>query len=180
MITIKRLNKNAQINANPIGSNLMDYLAEEGILEECLALSSKELIVYQLKEIMKEEAITKQELANRMHTSRESINRLLDENNQSVTLDALEKAAKFLNNDIINKKIKELYMASNKKSNTFDNNASKRRITVQIRGYDKNGDYEKEETFTYKVRNASLEEVEKCIKESLENEFSSKNKKSKK
>ena len=101
MKTIKMLNKNEQINANPIGSNLVDYLEEEGILEECLALSSKELIVYQLKKIMKEEAITKQELANRMHTSRAAINRLLDENNQSVTLDTLEKAAKFLNKKLI-------------------------------------------------------------------------------
>ena len=50
---------------------------------------------------MKEEAITKQELANRMHTSRAAINRLLDENNQSVTLDTLEKAAKFLNKKLI-------------------------------------------------------------------------------
>lgn len=116
MKTIKMLNKNTQINANPIGSNLMDYLEEEGILEKCLALSSKELIAYKLKCIMKEEAMTNQELADLMHTSKDLINGLLDENNQFVTLDILEKAAKFLNNDIINKKIKELYMAKSKKS----------------------------------------------------------------
>lgn len=95
MKTEKKLNK------NPIGTNFIEYLSEEGILEECLALSSKELIVYQLKYIMQKEAITKQELASRMHTSRAAINRLLDENNQSVTLDTLEKAAKFLNKKLI-------------------------------------------------------------------------------
>lgn len=99
MKSVNKLNENKK--TNPIGSNFIEYLAEEGILEECLALSSKELIVYQLRNIMKEEAITKQELANRMHTSRAAINRLLDENNQSVTLDTLEKVAKFLNKKLI-------------------------------------------------------------------------------
>ncbi len=101
MKSVNKLNKNINKKTNPIGYNFIEYLAEEGILEECLALSSKELIVYQLKEIMEEEAITKQELANRMHTSRAAINRLLDENNQSVTLYTLEKAAKFLNKKLI-------------------------------------------------------------------------------
>ena len=178
MKTIKMLNKNAQINANPIGSNLMDYLEEEGILEECLALSLKELIAYKLKCIMKEEAITKQELANRMHTSKDLINGLLDENNQFITLDILEKAAKFLNNDIINKKIKELYMAKIKKSNIFENDNSRRRITVQIRTYNKDGKYEKTKTSNYKVKNASFEEVDDCVTRAFEKEFSNKIEKS--
>ncbi len=36
-----------------------------------------------------------------MNTSRAAIYRLLDENNNSITLDTLEKAAKFLNKKLI-------------------------------------------------------------------------------
>ncbi|MBW5390346.1 helix-turn-helix domain-containing protein [Brachyspira hampsonii] len=97
--TIKK-NNNKEIN-NPIGGDFFDFLKEENILEECLSLSSKELIVYQLKSIMEEENISKSDLANKMNTSRAAVYRLLDENNNSVTLDTLEKAAKFLNKRLI-------------------------------------------------------------------------------
>ena len=65
-------------------------------------------------------------------------------------------------------------MAKSKKSNTFDNAASKRRITVQIRGYDKDGIYEKEETITFQVKNATVEEVRNSINNSLKNDFPNK------
>lgn len=65
-------------------------------------------------------------------------------------------------------------MTKSKKSNTFDNAASKRRITVQVRGYDKDGNYEKEETITFKVKNATLEEVKNSINNSLKKDFPSK------
>ncbi|WP_295298511.1 hypothetical protein [uncultured Brachyspira sp.] len=45
-------NKDTKEINNPIGGDFFDYIKEENILEECLSLSSKELIVYQLKEIM--------------------------------------------------------------------------------------------------------------------------------
>lgn len=97
---MKTTNNNKEIN-NPIGGDFFDYLQEENILDECLSLSSKELIVYQLKAIMEEEHISKSDLAAKMNTSRTAIYRLLDENNNSVTLDTLEKAAKFLNKKLI-------------------------------------------------------------------------------
>ncbi len=97
---MKTTNNNKEIN-NPIGGDFFDYLQEENILDECLSLSSKELIVYQLKAIMEEEHISKSDLAAKMNTSRTAIYRLLDENNNSVTLDTLEKAAKFLYKKLI-------------------------------------------------------------------------------
>ena len=90
-------NKDTKEINNPIGGDFFDYLKEENILDECLSLSSKELIVYQLKAIMEEENISKSDLAAKMNT----VYRLLDENNNSVTLDTLEKAAKFLNKKLI-------------------------------------------------------------------------------
>ena len=98
---IKNNNKDTKEINNPIGGDFFDYLQEENILDECLSLSSKELIVYQLKAIMEEEHISKSDLATKMNTSRAAVYRLLDENNNSVTLDTLEKAAKFLNKKLI-------------------------------------------------------------------------------
>ena len=90
-------NKDTKEINNPIGGDFFDYLKEENILDECLSLSSKELIVYQLKAIMEEKNISKSDIAAKMNT----VYRLLDENNNSVTLDTLEKAAKFLNKKLI-------------------------------------------------------------------------------
>ena len=97
----KNNNKDTKEINNPIGGDFFDYLQEENILDECLSLSSKELIVYQLKAIMEEEHISKTDLATKMKKSIAAVYRLLDENNNSVTLDTLEKAAKFLNKKLI-------------------------------------------------------------------------------
>jgi antitoxin HicB len=43
---------------------------------------------------MKREEISKTELASRMHTSRAQLDRLLDPDNESVTLGTLARAAK--------------------------------------------------------------------------------------
>ena len=94
-------NKDTKEINNPIGGHSFGYLKKENILEECLSLSSKELIVYQLKGIMEEEHISKSDLAAKMNTSRAAVYRLLDENNNSITLDTLEKAVKFLNKKLI-------------------------------------------------------------------------------
>jgi len=60
------------------------------------------------------------------------------------------------------------------KKNVFANTSSKRRVTVQLRGYDHEGFYEgsKEDApRTYQVKNATEEEVTKCITEALEKQF---------
>ncbi|MDO6994208.1 hypothetical protein Q5M87_09330 [Brachyspira innocens] len=59
MKTLNNNNNNNKETNNPIGGDFFDYLKEENLLEECLSLSSKELIVYQLKSIMEEENISK-------------------------------------------------------------------------------------------------------------------------
>ena len=79
-----------------IGSSFDDFLAEEGISEEVEASAIKKLIAYQLQEAIKKEHISKTTLARRLETSRAAVNRLLDPENESITLLTLKKAATVL------------------------------------------------------------------------------------
>ena len=79
-----------------IGTSFDDFLEEEGILAEAEAVTVKRVIAFQLREKMKEQKLTKTQLAKRMGTSRSSLERLLDPDNTSVTLLTLERAAKVL------------------------------------------------------------------------------------
>jgi plasmid maintenance system antidote protein VapI len=56
----------------------------------------KKIIAYQLQEAIEKERLTKTMLAVRLETSRAAINRLLDPNNESITLLTLQKAANVL------------------------------------------------------------------------------------
>ena len=49
---------------------------------------------------MKEQEITKAEMARRMHTSRAALDRLLDPDNGAVTLATLQKAAEAVGREI--------------------------------------------------------------------------------
>ena len=61
-----------------LGSDFDDFLREEGILEECEEKAAKYAFVMQLKDEMKKQHLTKDELARRIGTSRSSLNRLLN------------------------------------------------------------------------------------------------------
>lgn len=76
-----------------IGSDFDDFLAEEGILAEVEAAAIKRVIAFQFQQEMERSDLTKTEMAAKMNTSRASLNRLLDPDNVSVTLQTLEKAA---------------------------------------------------------------------------------------
>lgn len=78
------------------GSDLRDFLKEEGVLEEVDARALKRAIALQLERLRKEQALSKSTLALRMKTSRAAVDRLLDASNPSVTLMTLEKAARVL------------------------------------------------------------------------------------
>ncbi|OYQ34805.1 Fis family transcriptional regulator [Niveispirillum lacus] len=76
-----------------IGSSFDDFLAEEGMLERVNARALKRVIAWQLSQAMEAKELTKTEMAERMGTSRTSLDRLLDSSNASVTLLTLERAA---------------------------------------------------------------------------------------
>ena len=75
------------------GSNFDDFLKEEGILEEVEIKAAKRAVALQLEKMMKSRKLSKKAMAERMHTSRAALDRLLDTSNTSVTLHTLGKAA---------------------------------------------------------------------------------------
>ncbi len=80
---------------NPyIGSSLDDLLEEDGILEEINLIAAKRIIAWQIEQGMEEKKLTKKAMAKEMNTSRSSLDRLLDPNNPSVTLDTIDRAAR--------------------------------------------------------------------------------------
>jgi len=86
---------------NPhFGTSLDDFLEEERILEEANARSLKKVLAWQIEEAMKARGLTKTEMANRMGTSRSQLNRLLDPENESLTLSTLSSAAAILGKEV--------------------------------------------------------------------------------
>ena len=84
------------MNNNFVGSSFDDFLAEEGIREEAEVGAVKKIIAYQLQETIARERLTKTALAARLETSRAAVDRLLDPENESITLLTLKKAANVL------------------------------------------------------------------------------------
>jgi antitoxin HicB len=76
-----------------IGSTLDDFLREEGILEDATNYAIKRVLAWQVEKAMRDQGITKVEMARRMGTSRAHLNRLLDPNNDKVQLDTVQRAA---------------------------------------------------------------------------------------
>ena len=76
-----------------IGSSFDDFLNEEDLLEEATAVAIKRVVAHQLATLMENQGVTKAEMARRMETSRAALDRLLDPDNPSVTLQTLQSAA---------------------------------------------------------------------------------------
>ena len=79
--------------AKHIGSSFDDFLEDEGILAESEAMAVKRVIAYQVSQIMEKQHISKTAMARKMKTSRSALERLLDPQNTSITLQTLERAA---------------------------------------------------------------------------------------
>ena len=76
-----------------LGSNFDDFLKEEGIFEECESIAIKRVIAYQLQQFMREYNLSKTEMAKKLETSRSALDRLLNSNHTSITLDTIIKTA---------------------------------------------------------------------------------------
>lgn len=87
-------------NDQHVGSSFDDFLQEEGLLEEATAVAIKRVLAWQIAEAMKAQKLTKTDMATKMHTSRASLNRLLDEEDTSLTLTTLASAANALGQKI--------------------------------------------------------------------------------
>lgn len=83
------------MSKNPyIGSSLDDLLEEEGTLEEINLIATKRIIAWQIRKAMEERNLNKAAMAKEMKTSRSSLDRLLDPDNASVTLETIDRAAR--------------------------------------------------------------------------------------
>jgi len=76
-----------------VGSSLESFLEEEGQLEQAHHAAIKSLLAYQISEAMERLEMTKSKLAEEMGTSRSALDRLLDPENDSVTLGTLRRVA---------------------------------------------------------------------------------------
>lgn len=75
------------------GQNFSDFLKEQGTYEETTAIAAKRVIAWQLQQVMEQQKISKSVMATRLETSRSQLDRLLDPENDSVTLATLSRAA---------------------------------------------------------------------------------------
>jgi antitoxin HicB len=83
-----------------IGSSVDSWLREEGLYEEVSANAIKRVVARQVEAAMLEKGLSKAEMARRMHTSRAALDRLLNPDNDAVTLNTLQKAAAVVGREI--------------------------------------------------------------------------------
>ena len=81
-------------NSNPhIGSSFEDWLIEQDLLEDATNFAIKSVLAWQVEQYMNQNGLTKTAMARRMKTSRAALDRLLDPENESITLKTLQNAA---------------------------------------------------------------------------------------
>jgi antitoxin HicB len=75
------------------GSSFDDFLREEGFYEEVQAAAQKRVLSWMLSRYMADNRLSKAALARMMHTSRTQIDRILDPENTSITLQTVHRVA---------------------------------------------------------------------------------------
>jgi antitoxin HicB len=86
---------------NHTGSTFDSFLEEEGIKEEVEAVAIKRVLAWQFEQAMREQQKTKQAMAKQLRTSRSQLDRLLDPQNVSVSLDTITRAARVLGKRLV-------------------------------------------------------------------------------
>ncbi|MCY4389122.1 MAG: XRE family transcriptional regulator [Desulfurellaceae bacterium] len=76
-----------------LGSMLESLLREDGTYADVKNQTIKSVLAYKLKEAMEEQNLSKARMAEHMATSRSQFDRLLDPENEGVTLHTLKRAA---------------------------------------------------------------------------------------
>lgn len=88
------------IEKGKAGYLFSDFLKEQGTYEATTEQAIKRVIAFQLASVMEEKGITKVEMAKRLETSRSQLDRLLDPENDKVTLATLSRAAKVVGREL--------------------------------------------------------------------------------
>lgn len=86
----------ADVEKGKAGPLFEDFLKEQGTYEETTERAVKRVLAFQIGRVMKEQNITKVEMARRLKTSSSQLDRLLDPENEGVTLGVLSRAAQAL------------------------------------------------------------------------------------
>ncbi|WP_237155493.1 helix-turn-helix domain-containing protein [Oryzibacter oryziterrae] len=82
------------IDSGALGGSLEDMLTETGQREEVYGEAIKRVLAFQIDAARKTRAMSKSALAETVGTSRTQIDRVLDPENVSVSLETLERAAR--------------------------------------------------------------------------------------
>jgi predicted transcriptional regulator len=82
-----------------IGSTFESWLDEAGLREEVTVAAVKAVIARQLVDEMKKK-LTKKRMAELMKTSRAQLDRLLDPDNGSATIESLQRAARIVGREL--------------------------------------------------------------------------------
>ena len=88
------------MSKNHQGSSLDDFLHEADIYEEATSVATARVLAWQLTELMKEQRLTKQAMADRMGTSRSQLDRLLNPSGGGITLETMHRAARAVNREL--------------------------------------------------------------------------------
>jgi antitoxin HicB len=85
------------INSDFVGQDFDAFLADEGLSAEVEARAIKKVVVAMLEK----SGMTQVELAERLHTSRTQVRRLLDPEYTSITLATLQRAAEVAGHKLV-------------------------------------------------------------------------------
>lgn len=77
-----------------LGSSFDDFLEDESILGEVEAVAIKRVIAAEVSQYLADNHVNKSTFAKRIRTSRSQLDRLLEPENPSVTLQTMLKAAR--------------------------------------------------------------------------------------
>jgi antitoxin HicB len=83
------------------GSTFDSFLEEQGIRAKVEAVAIKRVLAWQFEQAMRRQQKTKQAMARQLRTSRSQLDRLLDPENVSVSLDTIARAARVLGKRLI-------------------------------------------------------------------------------
>jgi len=99
-MTAKKVARQLRRRSSKNFPTLDSYLAEEGKLEEFEAQAIKEVLAWQIEKAMKKAGLTRTALAEKMHTSRAQLNRVLDPKDGNVTLETLMRVARHVGREV--------------------------------------------------------------------------------
>lgn len=86
---------------SPFGSSFESFLVEKGIQDEVVEYAVKAVFCWQLDETRKKKNMTKKDFADLLGTSRSQLDRVLDPENEGVTIETLKRAAKVLGKKVV-------------------------------------------------------------------------------